>query len=422
MAKLSIRITHVAWRDGRPRFVPGVRLRDLGFKGQDLRGPDGRWMTAEQALAWSTANEAAIAARKVEVVKAQAQKRKVQTLRQAAIGATGRYISIEDLFEMFFKSPRMTGEVIEDGRRRQKPAAPKTIKDYRMKADALGAFDGDLWTGPVEALTRPVCFDLYERLWSAKGLSMARGVMAVLSAAVSWALKRGRIKLGHNPCLGLGMAMPEPRLRALTPIEVRALVAAADAAGRPEMGDAIAMGVWTGQRQADRLELVDAGLERGRRVFRQGKTGAIVAIPEAPELEARLAASRARRAAWKVHPPHVLVDEAVSLPKASRMSRDELPRRPFQPDHYRHVFAAIRTAAAAAMPSLAGVRDQDLRDTAVTWLGRAGCSIPEICAITGHSAASAHGVLKHYLASHPEMADNAIKKLVVWYDGEGAQG
>lgn len=421
MARLSIRITYVSWRDGRPRFNPSPELRAIGFKGRDLRTPAGAWMSAEQALAWSTANETAIAARRAEVARAAAAKRKPQPLKPAAAG--GAYISIEALFEMYFRSPRMTGQVVEDGRRRQRPASPKTIKNYRYMAEVLSRFDGDLWTGPVEALTRPAVFDLYERLWTRSGLAMARSVVAVLSTAVTWALKRGRIKLTHNPCLGLGMELPAPRVRALTPAEVRHLVATADRLGRPEIGDAITLGVWTGQRQADRLQLLDVGLVDGRRIFRQGKTGAVVAIPSSPELDARLAAMRARREAWKVQPAGVVVDEKIrKLPVRSTLDPNEVPRQPFKADHYKHVFAAIRDAAAASMPSVLGVHDQDLRDTAVTWLARAGCTIPEICAITGHSAASAHSVLKHYLASHPEMADNAIKKMIGWYDGQGAQG
>jgi integrase len=72
------------------------------------------------------------------------------------------------------------------------------------------------------------------------------------------------------------------------------------------------------------------------------------------------------------------------------------------------------------LPSLADARDQDLRDTAVTWLARAGCTMPEIAQITGHSLQSIQQTLKHYLASHPEIADHAIAKLVAWYDGQMA--
>ena len=53
----------------------------------------------------------------------------------------------------------------------------------------------------------------------------------------------------------------------------------------------------------------------------------------------------------------------------------------------------------------------------MTWLGFAGATIPQICAVTGHSAQGAATILKHYLALHPDMADAAIGKLVAWYEG-----
>ena len=62
------------------------------------------------------------------------------------------------------------------------------------------------------------------------------------------------------------------------------------------------------------------GLVDGRRYFRQSKTSKLVAIKETPEIAARLA----------------------------------------------------------------GKRYQDLRDTAVTWLARAGATMAEICAVSSH--------------------------------------
>lgn len=51
----------------------------------------------------------------------------------------------------------------------------------------------------------------------------------------------------------------------------------------------------------------------------------------------------------------------------------------------------------------------------------AGATLPEIVAVTGHSLASAHAILKHYLARHPELADAAIGKMTAWYEkGESA--
>ncbi|WP_245930850.1 tyrosine-type recombinase/integrase [Methylobacterium radiodurans] len=51
----------------------------------------------------------------------------------------------------------------------------------------------------------------------------------------------------------------------------------------------------------------------------------------------------------------------------------------------------------------------DLRGTAVTMLAEAGCSVPEIATITGHSQAHAQKILDRYLAR--TLAESAIAKL-----------
>jgi len=56
----------------------------------------------------------------------------------------------------------------------------------------------------------------------------------------------------------------------------------------------------------------------------------------------------------------------------------------------------------------------DLRRTAVVHLARAGCSVPEIAAITGHSVSLAVSILEVYLPRDSEMAAAAIAKLDAW--------
>lgn len=53
----------------------------------------------------------------------------------------------------------------------------------------------------------------------------------------------------------------------------------------------------------------------------------------------------------------------------------------------------------------------DLRGTAVTMLAEAGCTVPEIAAVTGHSLAHAQRILDVYLARTRTLADAAIMKL-----------
>lgn len=422
MALVTIKLRHVDWRNGRPFFKPGPALRRLGFDAKPLRNAEtGEWMSLDEARQWVERLEPEIARRR----EAHPSPLAGEGPREGA-----HLYTLGHLFADWFASPHFADGTTR-GRRAEAALAPATQRDYRGKAHALELFDQDLWALPPDKLELPILYGLYERLWEAKGLSMARGMIAVLSAALTWGMQRGKVNLTQNPVRQMRMKTPDPRLRVGEIAEMKALVAAADAVGCPEIGDAIVLGLWTGQRQNDRLQLVDEGLVNGRRVFRQSKTGAVVAIREAPELEARLVARRARRRAWKVQP----VENLVIM--------DERRQQLFKPDHYRKLYADIRSVAATGVlslrlrrrvfgpanedakmnvepvPSLADFRDQDLRDTAVTWMALGGATIPEIIAVTGHTAQSAHSILKHYLARHPEMADAAIGKMVDWYARSG---
>jgi integrase len=104
--------------------------------------------------------------------------------------------------------------------------------------------------------------------------------------------------------------------------------------------------------------------------------------------------------------------QAAALPKRfkARRGQPQAPRRSL------HLFSEARAEAAKTMPSVKTLRDQDLRDTAVTWLARAGCTIMEVVQITGHSLASATQVLRHYLSQHREVGDNAMAKMIAWWD------
>ena len=55
--------------------------------------------------------------------------------------------------------------------------------------------------------------------------------------------------------------------------------------------------------------------------------------------------------------------------------------------------------------------DQDLRDTCVMLLDRAGCDLLTICDITGHSYRSAQTIVKHHRARNVDRADAGIDRL-----------
>jgi hypothetical protein len=291
----------------------------------------------------------------------------------------------------------------------------KTQYEYRHKGKVIADRLPDVWQSETAALTKAICLGMYDTLRKETGISQASATMRTLGTALRWAMDRGRLPdMLVNPSHQLGMKTPPPRIRFGTREEIAQMIAVADAIGRPELADMIVLGVWSGQRQNDRLNFQIAGRAKNRITLRQMKTKAIVSIPEAPQLKIRLEAAEKRRRTAEVISPYVVLDEKHWTP--------------FKRHHYSHLFQSLRTVAAkglpatadrkaiAPMPSLMTLRDQDLRDTAVTWLAMAGCTIPEICAITGHEIASAYQILKHYLALNPEMADTAMAKLVTWFD------
>lgn len=398
----SIKHPHVTWRDGRPRFSPGPELRAAGHKGKDLRHDDGTWFSRGECVDWSAKFVRELAK------KPAAGTARVQPARPVAY-------TVAQMFEDLWRSPKFRpGEA--------KSHSPATVRDYQQRASVIERDHSLIWNAPVDLLTRPHIYAMYEALWQKRGLSTARQCVLTLSTAISGAMRRGRARRTDNPCLGLKMETPDPRIRFATRAELAALIAAADTLGRPEIGDAIVLAVWTGQRQGDRLALTHRAMLNGRRIFRQSKTGAIVAIRDVPELSQRIEASQRRRAAARATAllAASTAEErgAIEL-RFAHVILDERRWVPFLGQHYTHTFADVRTEAAKKVATVADFHDQDLRDTAVTWMALAGATIPEIISVTGHTAESATRILKHYLARHPEMADSAIGKMLVWYDDNG---
>ncbi|MBV2183780.1 MAG: hypothetical protein KUL88_04460 [Rhizobium sp.] len=380
------KIRHVAWRDGRPRFQPGRTLRDRGYKGKDLRHADGRWYTAGEALDWSNAFSDVLAREEAQTAPAPAP---------VAAAPRRSIYPISRLFEDWLQNPRVTTR------------AKATIKDYRQKSRVIESFDPDLWASEVASLDRPICYGLYEALWQEKGLATARGVMTILGMAIKWGLNSGRIRgLAFNPARDLDMTQPPPRARFLTKTEFLALVEAAEEMGRADLADMFYTGVWTAQRQADRLALQVSAIRNGRFVLRQRKTGAIVNAPVAPELKKRLdAAAIRRKQAGKVS-PFVHLNESTW--------------EPWNHWTYRNLFSTVRERAAKKVPTIATVQEKDFRATGVTWMALSEkVTLHQICAVSGHSFQGATIILRHYLALHPEMATTAIGQLVEWYDAGG---
>lgn len=392
--RIVVKIPHVVWRDGRPRFVPGPALRALGYKGEDLKDAAGRWLDIRATETWAKARLA-----EIEAARSSPATRGRGTGRKAG-GGGPRAITVEDLFEDLWKLKKFRGEDAPGA------LASSTVRDYRVKAHAIEAFDAELWTSPAAALNRAIVLGLHERLWEEKGLAMANGVVAVLRLAYSTAIDR-RPECGLiNPCLRLRLPAPRPRVRVATPEEIAALMKAADSA-EPAIGDAIVFALLTGQRQGDVLAARELDLEQGRVRLTQAKTGTRVGMRILAALKVRLEAAKARRKAAHRLPGTYVVD-----PRTGRQ---------YGPDVFRHRFAEVREEAAKTCPSLADFWFMDLRDTAITWMANGGAAVPEIAAVSGHSLATVTSILKHYLESNAEQADSALGKLEAWMEGQGVK-
>lgn len=416
MGTAIIKIPLVTWRDGRPRYFPSPKHRKLmGYKGEDLRHGGGAWFTVEECSAWSDIRLAEIeekGARLDEGAPPAKIKHQVRAAHASRLPTLGQVIT--DFIE---KDPRNQGKEIVEGRKRRKPRKPNTIRFYKNSAAQIEYLDkGRFWFELAGAITTANLETLLDRLEIVNGLATARGARTMLSCAFKFGKKRN--KVSFNPVALSDERLPvlAPRVRYGSIAEMKSLIAAADAIGRHDVGDAICLGLWTAQRQGDRLALSDMQISDAGILFRQNKKdGQPLLIPRAPELAQRLQAARQRRKEWRTNYPHIVLDEVA--------------RRPFKADWYRKVFREVRNAACEgvtaddgtqlteACPSLHDFTDQDLRDTAVTWLALAGCDKFEISSITGHGLASIDNILKHYLGIHPDMARTAIGRLVTWYEG-----
>jgi integrase len=413
------------WRAGRPRFQPGPRERALGFDNCDLRhGPTGPWFTFEEAREW-------LLAKQVEIAAARGSGRK----RRAIAAPLGR--TVEDLWEAYTKSKVYRGAADEG----LKGLAPATQTNYRYFIRPL--HDELIWRAPLISISREMIANeekgLYRRLVKRHGLSMANVCMAALSAAITWGLNNGwgRFQNGtvmSHPLRGIGFQKPPPRVRVASQIELQALIAASDATFADgvrlsAIGDAVAAAFYSGQRKSDILDLICEGDDGNRMKLRQSKTGARVSIPRAPNLNARLEKARERRAKLPVQAANMVINEKTGLRYVVKTF--SMHFHLVRSAAAKGIMDGKATAEAAARgvnepawlvapcATLATLTFADLRDTCVTWLARAGCELPEIAAITGHSMKSIYSILKHYLQIDEKLADSAIGKLLDYMDREG---
>lgn len=158
------------------------------------------------------------------------------------------------------------------------------------------------------------------------------------------------------------------------------------------------LGLETGQREANILDLRWSNYDGTYMRLRQTKTGRNVVIPLLAETRSRLDQLRVGRQ------PH----DHICL-----NSRGE----PWTMDGFKSSFGKAKKAA-----GITNLTFHDTRGTAVVNLARAGSTVPEIVSITGHSLRDAENILSaHYLSTDRELSDSAIRKLEEYHAAKRAK-
>lgn len=270
--------------------------------------------------------------------------------------------------------------------------AQATKKSYKVCITRIESAFGDL---PLSALEERKVRGVFLQWRDELGVRSRRQAdhsMTVLARIVSWGCDRGII--GANHCRRAGRLYKGSRSENVWTVEhERAFYEKAPS----HLHLALKLGVWTGQRQRDLLELRWSQFDGTHIRFKQQKTGAYVPVPAATPLREALEQERERL--------HVGGIDVTNL-------ADTTVLQTTFGTPWTSMGFSCSWRKGCARAGVVGVTFHDLRGTAVTRLAVAGCSVPEIAAITGHSLKDVDAILdKHYLKRDPEIAMNAIRKL-----------
>lgn len=259
--------------------------------------------------------------------------------------------------------------------------AAKTRRSYDQCIESVLDWSARAQHPPVHSVSRQHVRSFYRSMQRTP--AKANAVMRVLRLLLQFGVDEGM--LSDNPAAKQRLRGRPPRETVWSANQVSHLCQIAEAEGRSSMALAVLLAANLGQREGDILKLAWSQYDGDSITLRQGKTGRLIRVPVIEELRDALTKTVRRS-------PNIVVSEATG--------------RPYKEDNFRHVFAEIRKTA-----GLSDLWFMDLRRTAVVWLAEAGCQVPEIAAITGHSLNRTSAILEVYLPRNSRMAENAIAKL-----------
>ena len=202
----------------------------------------------------------------------------------------------------------------------------------------------------------------------------ANMMLDTLNAMIAWSVPRGWRR--DNPCREI-KRFPKGEGYHPWPWEV---IERAQAELRPDLWQAVALALYTGQRMADVLAMRWDALTDGFIYVKQGKTGKRLEIP----VHARL---------WPV---------LEAAPRSAVTILTNTKGRPWTTSSFKPSWNRARPAF------LREYQFHGLRKTAVTSLLEAGCEIAQVAAVTGQS----YVMVEHYAKriNQPKMARQAMDK------------
>lgn len=265
--------------------------------------------------------------------------------------------------------------------------APRTKADYLAH---LGKIEGAKLTekGPVFA-TYPL--EVIEDPKIRKRLLDWRDEMArtsprqadatfgVLRIILEWARDRGMIAYNHA-------TRPKKVYTAdrSDKIWLPEHLASFRAVASPEMAAALAVALWTGQRQGDVLKLAWTSYKDGKLTFRQGKRKRKVDMPVYSELRTVLDA----------------------LPRRAATILTTPSGKPWGKVHFQHHWRKATLEA-----GLDGLHFHDIRGTTCTTLADAKCTPSEIASMLGWTVKTVNEMLDRYQAMTAAQSESAVAKL-----------
>lgn len=225
----------------------------------------------------------------------------------------------------------------------------------------------------------------------------------------TWAGRKKLVSRQINPFKGLKIGQGKKRSMRLLPDDLRAMVAACDAAGKPSIGTALVIAFACVQRITDVLVLQEQHFEGGRLRFTQSKSSHMgargVLLPgfqvdmETPAIVAERLFERPPK--WSPSRWIIANEHGSKFWNERTVSRR---------------FGAIRAQLVASDRKWRHLKDAQLRDgrrSGFVQYVLDGASVPFVCSMSGHSIEEGMQIIEHYLPKTADQADRAVKLLSV---------